>query len=797
MVYQYKIVRYFSNLCFGDRPLVDKTDKEQLNPYLTSGYQLIPLHRYDKYDSYRGVQRQRGKSPFHPNWTKRPYKSEDQIAHMAKGWNVGVRLRATDLIIDVDPRNFLEGDDPFKRLCEDVGIDPDTYPTVDTGSGGLHVYMTKPEDVSVRDSLSDYEGVEFKTLGRQVVAAGSIHPDAHKRYEWDFLRPDLSEVSPAPALLVNLIRRPASSPSTGGGEHTQEELAKMLYVLDPEDFSTEADWFTLMQACHHATAGDGRVEFIEWSTSDPEYSDDAGIIGRRWDSLHADNDGGARVTYRTLHKILMDAGEESAIPRKPVGDDFDEIGAEEDDLGEVEEHERKGPLERMNDKYWAVMDGSQFKVFWEQEDPQTGDASKGIAPRKKWIKAKLWDFKALLANRKVQSGEKTVPISDAWLEWGGRRTANGVIFDPERDHPGFLNLWTGWGFEPRKNVGGWSYLNELLYEVLCDRDDRVYEYVLNWAAHMVQFPYLPAEVAICFQGGKGVGKSTWGRTLATLAGKHGMQITSSEQLTGRFNDHLRDVILLFADEAVKPYDKDGESRIKGLITEPSIAYEGKGTNVVTGRNMCHVLMASNEHWFIPAGLDGERRFVLQRANNGRVGQHVWFKKLHNQLDDGGYSALLWDLLHRDISGWHPRNDLPTTKALIDQKIHSMGPIQQWWFNLLSDGELPFKTTEDDMMWGLEPVLAFKHDIRDSFDDYCRMNGIRKPGGMGRGVDMMFAKELQALIPDMDVRQRKAKVPMDRVDLKTHSDGRAYCYEIPALLKCRGAMEKLLGATVSW
>jgi len=783
-------------------------DSGQLAPYIEAGLQLIPLHNYAYEDEFKGKRRKRGKSPVHGNWTKKPYKSKDQLTHMDAGDNVGVRLRSTDLVLDVDPRAFPDGetmetDNPFRRLCKDVKLDVNKYPRVETGSGGLHIYMTKPGDVSTRDSLNDqYPGVEFKSLGRQVVSAGSIHPDTKRLYEWDFLYPELDQFG-APAaskLLVDLIRRPTGSAATGGGEHDQEELAEMLELLDPEDFRDHESWLTLMQACHHATAGDGRQEFVEWCTRDPNYSDHGALIGLRWDSLHADNDDGNRVTYRTLHKLMRDAGHGEAIPKPDAKDDFEDLDPEDLPEGafteETPEHEKKGPLEKMNDKYCAVMDGSQFKIMWEQVDPESGDLSKGIEPRKHWVRAAKYDFMNLLANRRVQRGDSPVPIAEAWLEWGQRKTYEGVIFDPERDHKGFLNLWTGWAVPPVKKEGGWSYLQELLFEVLADGDEAVYEYVLDWAAYMVQHPGSPAEVAICFQGGKGIGKGTWGRTLSQLAGKHGMQITSSEHLTGRFNDHLRDCLLLFADEAIKAYDKDGESRLKGLITEPTLVYEGKGKDAKTGKNRLHVVMASNEDWFVPMGLDGERRFLLQKANTKRVNQHAWFEKLNDQLNAGGRSALLWDLLQRDIRGWAPRKNIPTSKAAIEQKIMGMGAVPGWWFNMLSSGDLgEMGKALGNEEWETDPIRVFKTDMRESFEEHCRRAGIRNPGAMGRHNDMVFANDLKKYVPDLKDKV-KAKVPDDSL-VRPLGDGRAWAYEIPPLAQCRAHFERLLGGTPVW
>lgn len=778
--------------------MTSNPDVSQLKPYLDAGLTLIPLHHYSYEDEYKGKTRKRGKSPVHKNWTKRDYRSEDQLAHMEAGDNVGVRLDEGDLVLDVDPRGFPEGetlstDNPFLRLCRDAHLDISRYPMVETGSGGLHVYMSKPPDVSTRDSLNDqYPGVEFKSKGRQVVSAGSIHPDTLRRYEWDFMHPELEDGGPpaAPRLLIDLIRRPSSSAATGGGEHDQEELADMLDQLDPEDFREHEDWLTLMQACHHATAGDGRQEFIEWSTRDPDYADDGPMIGLRWDSLHADASG-SRVTYRTLHKIMRDNGAGDLIPKTPASDDFDDVDPDDLPKGAMQdqpEHERKGPLERLNDKYCAVMEGGKFRIMWKVLDPDIG--------REHWVRAAPYDFGQMLANRRVQRGDRAVPIADAWLEWKGRKDYDGVVFDPERDHPGFLNLWTGWAVPPVKKEGGWAMLDELLFEVLCDGDQRIYDYVLNWAAYMVQHPGRPAEVAICFQGGKGVGKGTWGRSLANLAGRHGMHITSSEHLTGRFNDHLRDCICLFADEAIKAYDKDGESRLKGLITEPTLTYEGKGKDAKRGKNRMHVVMASNEDWFVPMGLDGERRFLLQRANNKRVNQHDFFERLNGQLSQGGLSALLWDLLQRDIEGWSPRRSIPTSQAAIEQKIMGMGPIPSWWFDLLYAGSFDFDHAREGEDWEKGSVRVFRQDMMDSFERHARRSGVRNPGGMGRSLDSVFTQQLKKYCPELPDRV-KARVTDDRIGLRALGDGRAWGYDVPSLRECREQFGRLLGDDYVW
>jgi hypothetical protein len=67
-----------------------KTQPAELAPLIEAGYQLIPLHNHAYEDEHKGKRRRRGKSPVHGNWTKRPYRSADQVDHMETGDNVGV-----------------------------------------------------------------------------------------------------------------------------------------------------------------------------------------------------------------------------------------------------------------------------------------------------------------------------------------------------------------------------------------------------------------------------------------------------------------------------------------------------------------------------------------------------------------------------------------------------------------------------------------------------------------------------------------------------------------------------------
>jgi hypothetical protein len=753
-------------------------------PYRGCGLHLIPLHAWNAVDK-KG--RDRGKTPRDAAWQAKEYDQDVVLELAGQGLNVGVRLPSTVLVLDVDPRNFPEGRDSLRELVKDARLDLSPCPHTITGSGGHHYWFRKPPDVSLLDSLEDYQGIEFKSLGRQVVATGSVHPNG-RHYEWDDLAPSLDLMPPMPDNLLKLCRRPtrAHGEAAGLGELTPEMLAESLEWLDAEDFKEEALWRDLMMSCHHATNGEGRQEFIEWSTRDADYQDDAWIIGRRWDSLHASaGRGGRPITVKFLHKLVQEAGGEVARPEPE--DDF-EVYEDEGDLGQgvddaVIRSEPKAEgleavLEELNEKHCVVMEGGKFRIFTEQMDP--------VLRRPFFQRSTKEDFENLYMAQLVEVHDKLVTKSGYWLRNPRRRQYMGVIFDPARDHDGWLNLWRGWAIQPKK--GDWSLLQELILEVLCDGNEKHAWYVLNWLAHMVQHPDKAAEVAICFKGEKGTGKGTLGRAAASLAGSSGLHISSPEHLVGRFNSHLQNCVCLFADEAFWAGDKAGESKLKQLVTEPTLTYEGKGRDAVSGKNLIHIIMASNADWVVPAGLDGERRFAVFDVNSKRKGDHAFFARLNRQLyQEGGLEAMLFDLLVRDIGVWAPRHDVPATSALVDQKVMSMDDVERWWYNKLLDGMIPNMRGD----WHEEPIVVIKEHLRADYAEFARDQRSYRPAD-----PVSFGMRLNKLL---NGRLENTQTKPEDSDYAVRVDrmGRASAAKLPSLRDCRKIMEERMGGAINW
>lgn len=287
-------------------------DHSQLAPYGGSGIDLMPLNRWD----YRREE-QMGKAPRDRGWLRADYSGFD-----AKAWhgNVGCRVRPDQLVLDYDPRAS-GGRDTLAEFCGDHGLDLSRAPTILTGGEqpGRHVWVRVPEGFLASNELEAYPGLEFKGHGRQVVAAGSKHPLTERRYEW-LVEPDPLEGMPLlPDNALATIRRPQAVALPGGtGQWSVERLGALLDRLDPEAFADNQSWMELMFACHHATNGEGREAFCEWSRRDVRYAN--AQLEKRWDSASAGRGGG--ITARYLAKLAHDMGRPDLIPGTSAQDDF-------------------------------------------------------------------------------------------------------------------------------------------------------------------------------------------------------------------------------------------------------------------------------------------------------------------------------------------------------------------------------------------------------------------------------------------------------------------------------------------
>lgn len=479
------------------------------------------------------------------------------------------------------------------------------------------------------------------------------------------------------------------------------------------------------------------------------------------------------VPDETIFSILTDSGFGIS------GHVLDQPRSEKYALRQIErahEHAVDPDLRTLNERFAVITNfGGRCRVVEEVFDERLRRATLTTMA--------FDDFRNAFLNQRKELGDKEkMPLAEWWLRHPQRRQYDRVVFRPNEDEDvdNCYNLWRGFGVEPIP--GDCSLFLDHIRNVLCGGDEACYVYVLRWMARAVQFPGEPGQVAIVLKGRMGTGKSFFARTFGRLFGRHYLAVSDSKRLVSNFNSHLRDCVLLFADEAFYAGDKKHESILKALITEDVLAIEAKGKDIEIGMNSLHVIMASNEDWAVPASMDDRRFFVLDVKDDAR-NDHGHFAAIQDQMEAGGYPALLDQLLKLDIRTFNVRQR-PETKALETEKLISLQPVESYWYECLLSGDLGLLDVKTSGWPELVVKAQLFDEVRRRLPSYAWMSNTR--------LGQLFSTKL--LPPEAtarDIRLSGTRVWRDHQG-NDRTVTRACAWALPPLKDCREWWEKRFG-----
>lgn len=439
----------------------------------------------------------------------------------------------------------------------------------------------------------------------------------------------------------------------------------------------------------------------------------------------------------------------------------------------------------INGEYAVVLRGSQVLVMrhWIGEDKIS---------RLTFLSTK--DFHVLMANQRIwnPAEEKSIPLSHLWLCHKDRKYYEDVYFRPcDTEYELRYNLWRGYAFEPNP-AGQHDLFLKHIEENICSGNESHYCWVIDWLAHLIQRPYDKAGTALVLRGEMGTGKGKFARGIGKLFGQHFIPILSRSQLTGRFNSHLADKVIVFVDESGWSHDRTDTGIIQAMITEPSLTIEMKGKDAIEMENYSHFIMAANKAWVVPASGHDERRFAVFDVSSLHRGDKAYFGAIEEQLTNMrivdnvpqiinkslpvncGYASLLHFLLNHKYDEASART-IPQTDALMEQKIRSMSDEFTWWHECLVYGEIGDFELRDDLENYLPCKKFFDHYVK-----WCEKLR-RQPL-----TDNILPKNLKKMV-DLE---RTRKITLD-------TQQREYHYVIPSLTRLRAQFDMCMGQSSDW
>lgn len=292
----------------------------------------------------------------------------------------------------------------------------------------------------------------------------------------------------------------------------------------------------------------------------------------------------------------------------------------------------------------------------------------------------------------------------AWLQWSGKhQKLGGVTFqpDPNQCPDDVLNLFQGFAIQ-RKGGEVEPFLRHV-YDVICNGDTVAGDWLIQWFAHLIQRPEEKPSVAVLLKSVEGTGKNSLVKPFAQILGSHCVQLNGADQIINRFNGTVANRLMCFADE-VKMNSETSANKLKALISEPSVCMELKFMNPDPVPNLARFMFASNNEHVIRAGTR-ERRYLVLEVSDKMVANQGYFNDFYQWLNNHGAAHLLDYLYRVDIAGFNP-HQAPRTRGLINEKLESMNPVRQWFYEWLCNPPTPAR------ICGRELAAVFREWMRE-------------------------------------------------------------------------------------
>jgi hypothetical protein len=750
------------NISGGDPDAKDKTPRTNLDwalAYARAGLKIIPCFFNPKTGN---------KEPFHrDDWTKRASDNPEVITkwfssprghskfgdlivldeHVLIGLLTGV-VNGID-VIDIDKKHEVDGHltvPGWERMAQVIAATP---------HDGHHLYYRHDPKLRLVNKSSEIRwtppgyqnsrkfklpGVDVRTTGGYVIAPDSVRPDG-KRYEWHKgvslldaegkLRPLVE--APVAQLVLKVWEDVSEA-------RTKRKRSELTTLESPTRYQDAARTWVEAQAREVAGAPRGTRDNVLTS------------------KLFASGP--------CVHKGLIDADLFKAIFWQAVRDcglseELSERAFDkkvEDGLNSC----RNNDVPRnLRERDWLAELNAEYFIDKSQVNPVVMFIDRQPDGQFRPVPKKVRAFQLDHMNVRVRIGEDVVSLDKAWLLHPDRRQYLRTIFDPDRP-PGDLgdefNVWSGLAVAERP--GSWRRLLGHVYRVLSNRDPVVFRYLVRWSAWCIQNPGQPAEVALILQGGQGVGKGIFLRALTRIFGIHGQQVSKGEEITGKFNGHLRGCCFLFADEAVSPRDTAAASVLKNMLTEPKLSYRDLYVKSVEDRNCVKVAMASNAAHVTHVEVDDRRNAVfecvldLTSILGGRFAERDdYFRWIIQELKADAHEAMLYDLRALELGDWHPRKNVPETEAREEQKDLTRNPLHEQLAEYLDglEGTLPWLTVVE--LLGI-PVAHLKQQHMNWIGGALRELGWKRKRGKdrdGRNVNVRVKGDPTRILTAEDIR----------------------------------------------
>lgn len=281
-------------------------------------------------------------------------------------------------------------------------------------------------------------------------------------------------------------------------------------------------------------------------------------------------------------------------------------------------------------------------------------------------------YKNWESSRMTSKGEAPCEFFDSWLKDPERLEYERCTFKPygkkeDPSHKLEFNLFNGWGTEQAEDTGDFQeWFIDSYLKVFCD-GEAVVEYVLNYIAHIIQYPERNPKVAIVLKGYEGTGKDSLLDFIQFLIGKRYVcRIKGMNEVFGDWNDHLANKIVLSMNETTGRDGVQFQEDLKEQITKDTINIREKFVSSYDVGMYWRMFVLSNNDSPVQYS-PTDRRFLIIEIAATLMGKEGFWNTYHSNIRNKEKMSQAYTyFMNRDIEEWK------TTKIPITDTMKNMG-----------------------------------------------------------------------------------------------------------------------------
>lgn len=309
------------------------------------------------------------------------------------------------------------------------------------------------------------------------------------------------------------------------------------------------------------------------------------------------------------------------------------------------------------------------------------------------------NYMETVLSKEGDTSYKPTSAASAWLKWPLRQEVEILTYAPgeplftEREHERALNVWPGWGCEPKK--GDVKPFLQLIEHVFTGAEPGVKEWFLQWCAYPIQHPGTKMfSSAVIYGTRHGTGKSLIGYTLGRVYGENFTEI-SQRDLHGSFNEWAESKQFVMGDDVTGSNKREDNDLLKKFITQLKLRINGKYVPTYEVPDCINYYFTSNhpDAFFLE---DDDRRMFLHEVQVGPMSQEFYVEYM-KWLNDGGAEAVFHYMQNMKLGNFNPAAPALKTvsrERMIDDVKSDLGTWVQRLLRtpdvILRVGEIPVK-----------------------------------------------------------------------------------------------------------